>query len=38
MDSSTNNAEKMLEILVLEFNKTRQTLITREVSELAANF
>ena len=38
MDSSTTNAEKILEKLTLQFNKTRQTLITREVSELAANF
>lgn len=38
MDSSTNNAEKLLERLILHFNKTRQTLITREVSELSVNF
>ena len=38
MDSSTNNAEKILEQLILQFNKQRQALITREVSELAAGF
>lgn len=37
MDGSNNNAKKMLEKLILEYNKSRQTLITREVSELAAN-
>lgn len=38
MDNSTTNAEKLLEKLTLQFNKSRQALITREVSELAANF
>jgi F-type H+-transporting ATPase subunit gamma len=36
MDSSTNNAEKMLETLTLQYNKARQALITQEVSELSA--
>ncbi|MBD3231091.1 hypothetical protein GF322_00350 [Candidatus Dependentiae bacterium] len=38
MDKATNNAEEYLEELTLQYNKTRQALITREVSELAANF
>jgi F-type H+-transporting ATPase subunit gamma len=37
MDSSTTNAEKILEKLTLQFNKTRQALITKEVAELSAN-
>jgi F-type H+-transporting ATPase subunit gamma len=37
MDSSNTNAEKMLEKLILQYNKSRQALITREVSELSAN-
>ena len=37
MDSSTTNAENFLEKLTLQYNKSRQALITREVSELAAN-
>ncbi|MBD3273245.1 hypothetical protein GF385_02760 [Candidatus Dependentiae bacterium] len=37
MDSSNTNAEKMLEKLTLQYNKSRQALITREVSELSAN-
>ncbi len=36
MDSSTNNADKFLEKLTLQYNKQRQSLITREVSELSA--
>ena len=38
MDNSTNNAEKYLERLTLEYNKSRQALITREVAELSAGF
>ncbi len=38
MENSTNNAEKILERLTLQFNKLRQALITKEVSELAAGF
>lgn len=38
MDSSTNNAEKFLEKLVLQYNKIRQGSITREISELSASF
>ena len=34
MDSSTTNAEKYLERLTVHYNKTRQALITREVTEL----
>ncbi|MGD1997530.1 MAG: F0F1 ATP synthase subunit gamma, partial [Candidatus Dependentiae bacterium] len=37
MDQSTNNAEKYLENLSLDYNKSRQSLITREISELASN-
>lgn len=36
MDSSTNNAQKYLDALILSYNKQRQSLITREVSELSA--
>lgn len=36
MENSTNNAEKYLERLTLQFNKLRQALITKEVSELTA--
>ena len=37
MDGATTNAEKYLETLTLQFNKLRQALITREVSELSAS-
>ncbi|MFH1831954.1 MAG: FoF1 ATP synthase subunit gamma [bacterium] len=36
MDGSTTNANKYLEKLTLIYNKQRQALITREVSELSA--
>ena len=36
MDGATSNAEKYLDELVLQYNKSRQTLITREVSELSS--
>lgn len=36
MDNSTRNADKFLDKLVLQYNKQRQALITREVSELSA--
>ena len=35
MDGSTNNAENFLAKLTMEFNKQRQSLITKEVSELS---
>jgi F-type H+-transporting ATPase subunit gamma len=38
MDSSTTNAEKYLNRLTLQYNKARQTAITKEVSELTAGF
>lgn len=38
MDSSTTNAEKYLEKLTLQYNKIRQSTITREISELSASF
>jgi F-type H+-transporting ATPase subunit gamma len=37
MDSSTNNADKFLDKITLEYNKQRQSLITQEVSELSAS-
>lgn len=37
MDNATSNAEHMLEKLTLEYNKLRQNLITRELSELTAS-
>ena len=37
MDSATNNADNYLEQLTLQYNKTRQALITREVSELSSS-
>ena len=36
MENSTNNAEKYLERLTLQFNKLRQSLITKEISELSS--
>ncbi|MFH1644305.1 MAG: FoF1 ATP synthase subunit gamma [bacterium] len=36
MDNATNNAENYLDLLTLQFNKTRQALITKEVSELSS--
>jgi len=38
MDSSTRNAEKLLDTTKLQYNKLRQTKITREISELASSF
>jgi len=38
MENSTANAEKYLERLTLQYNKLRQSLITREVAELCASF
>lgn len=37
MDSSNTNAEKILTKLILQYNKSRQALITREVCDLSAN-
>lgn len=37
MDTATANAEKMLEQLTLLYNKSRQALITKELSELSAS-
>lgn len=37
MDNATTNAESYLEKLALQFNKLRQGLITKEVSELSAS-
>lgn len=37
MDNATTNAENYLETMTLQFNKLRQALITREVSELSSN-
>lgn len=38
MDSSTRNAEKILEETVLWYNKLRQAKITKELTELTSNF
>ncbi len=38
MDSSTRNADNLLIEMKLEYNKTRQAGITRELTELATNF
>ena len=37
MDSSTRNAESMLEEMELEYNKMRQSKITQELAELSGN-
>lgn len=37
MDQSTNNADKYLESLNMAYNKSRQSLITREIAELSSN-
>ena len=37
MENSTNNAEKYLERLTSQFNKLRQSLITKEISELSSS-
>ena len=36
MDNSTTNAEKYLEPLIMQFNKMRQSLITKEIFEFVA--
>jgi len=38
MDSSTRNAQNMLDEMQLQYNKDRQTSITRELAELAGSF
>ena len=38
MDSSTRNAESLLESTKLQYNKVRQTKITKEVTELSGSF
>lgn len=38
MDNSTRNAKKLLELTTIQYNKFRQTKITRELSELASSF
>jgi F-type H+-transporting ATPase subunit gamma len=38
MDSSTRNAESLLESTKLQYNKIRQTKITKEVTELSGSF
>lgn len=38
MDSATTNANKLIEALVLKYNKSRQALITKELTELTASF
>ncbi|MBA3954004.1 F0F1 ATP synthase subunit gamma [Candidatus Dependentiae bacterium] len=38
MDSATRNAEKLIVAMKLEYNKTRQATITRELTELSASY
>lgn len=38
MDASTKNANSLLEITTLEYNKVRQAKITTEITELSSNF
>jgi F-type H+-transporting ATPase subunit gamma len=38
MDTSTRNADKLLVSMKLEYNKSRQAAITRELTELAGGF
>lgn len=38
MDSSTRNAKKLLEATTLQYNKLRQTNITKELTELSSSF
>jgi F0F1-type ATP synthase gamma subunit len=38
MDSSTRNADNLLISMKLEYNKTRQSIITRELTELASSY
>lgn len=37
MDNATNNAENLLEKLNLQYNKSRQAIITKELSELSSS-
>ena len=36
MESATKNAEKIIDKLSSQFNKMRQALITKEISELSS--
>ena len=36
MDSATDNANQMIDELVLSYNRARQEIITREISEIVA--
>lgn len=38
MDHATTNADHFIEKLTLQYNKTRQSLITKELAELSAGF
>ena len=38
MDNATSNADKFLDRLTIRYNKARQSLITKELSELTASF
>lgn len=38
MDTATSNADKLIDKLTLKYNKARQALITKELSELTASF
>jgi len=37
MDNATNNADELLKTLKLQYNKIRQTKITKEITELSTN-
>lgn len=38
MDSATRNADNLLTAMRLDYNKTRQSIITRELAELASSY
>ncbi len=38
MDNATGNADKFLERLTIKYNKARQSMITKELSELTASY
>jgi F-type H+-transporting ATPase subunit gamma len=38
MDSSTRNAKKLLEVTKLQYNKLRQAIITKELTELSSSY
>jgi F-type H+-transporting ATPase subunit gamma len=38
MDAATRNAKKLLEVTKLQYNKFRQSIITKELTELSGNY